>query len=55
MGGELGEGIAAGGWVGLGGQVWAEGGVGYGEGVLTGTSWYPISGELREEEGRGVG
>ena len=55
MGGELGEGIAVGGWAGLGGQVWAEGLAECGEGVLTGTCSYPISGELREEEGRGVG
>ena len=26
-----------------------------GEGVLTGTSWYPISGELREDGEWGVG
>jgi len=55
MGGGLGEGIAVGGWAVLGGQVWAEGRAGCGEGVLTGTSRYPISGELREEEGREVG
>ena len=54
MGGGLGEGIAVEGWVGLGGQAWAEGRAECGEGVLTGTSWYPISGELREEERRGV-
>jgi len=55
MGGGLGEGIEVGVWAGLGGQVWAEGGVGYGEGVLTGTYRYPISGELREEGEWGVG
>ena len=55
MGGGSGEGIAVGGWAGLGGQVWAEGGGGCGEGVLTGTYRYPISGEWREEEGRVVG
>jgi hypothetical protein len=51
MGGGLGEGIEVGVWAGLGGPVWAEGRVGCGEGVLTGTYRYPISGELREEEG----
>ena len=51
MGGELGEGIAVGRLVGLGGQAWAEWRAGCGEGVLTGTYRYPISGELREEEG----
>lgn len=55
MGGELGEWIAAGWRAGLEGQVWAEGWAECGEGVLTGTSFYPISGELREEGEWGVG
>jgi len=55
MGGGLGERIEVGVRAGLGGQVWAEGGVEYGEGVLTGTYRYPISGELREEGEWGVG